>query len=129
MLREILADLIPPVFVVPGNHDRREPLLNTFAHENYMPPADVPFVNYVIDRFPLRLIGLDTTMPGHDYGMICDERLRWLDDALNARPDSPTMFLFITPHFAPACKGWMRRGSTGAGRWSSSCGGTGKLSA
>ena len=34
-LREILADLIPPVFVVPGNHDRREGMLTAFAGEEY----------------------------------------------------------------------------------------------
>ena len=54
MLREILADLIPPVFVIPGNHDRRKALLKAFANEDYMPPLDAPFVNYCIDRFSLR---------------------------------------------------------------------------
>src|SRR5215470_15602786 len=39
-LRDILAHLIPPVFVVPGNHDRREALLKAFAFESYMPPPD-----------------------------------------------------------------------------------------
>ena len=68
VLRQILADLIPPVFVIPGNHDRREVLLKAFAGEGYMPPPDAPFVNYAIDRFPLRLIGLDTTVPEHHQG-------------------------------------------------------------
>jgi Icc protein len=85
VLREILTDLIPPVFVIPGNHDRREVLLKAFADEGYMPPPDAPFVNYAIDRFPLRLIGLDTTVPEHHHGMMCEQRLRWLDDMLSAR--------------------------------------------
>jgi 3',5'-cyclic-AMP phosphodiesterase len=106
LLREILADLIPPVFVVPGNHDRREVLLKAFASENYMPPPDAPFVNYVIDRFPLRLIGLDSTMPGQDYGMMCEGRLRWLDDTLSVRPDAPTLIFMHHPPFRTGVQ-WM----------------------
>jgi 3',5'-cyclic-AMP phosphodiesterase len=106
LLREILADLIPPVFVIPGNHDRREALLNAFANDNYMPPPDAPFVNYVIDQFPLRLIGLDTTVPDQDYGMMCEQRLRWLDDALSARPDSPTLIFMHHPPFRTGVQ-WM----------------------
>jgi len=106
LLREILADLIPPVFVIPGNHDRREVLLKAFASESYMPPLDAPFVNYVIDTFPLRLIGLDTTVPEHDYGMMCEERLRWLDDTLSARPDSPTLIFMHHPPFRTGIQ-WM----------------------
>jgi Icc protein len=115
MLREILADLIPPVFVIPGNHDRREVLLNASASENYMPPPDALFVDYVVDGFPLRLVGLDTTVPDHDYGMMCEERLRWLDNTLSTRPDSPTLILCITRHFARVCNGWMRPGCMAVG--------------
>jgi 3',5'-cyclic-AMP phosphodiesterase len=106
MLREILADLIPPVFVIPGNHDRREVLLRTFASEDYMPPLGAPFINYVIDRFPLRLIGLDTTVPEHDYGMMCEQRLRWLDETLSARSDSPTLIFMHHPPFRTGVQ-WM----------------------
>ncbi len=70
LLREILADLIPPVFVIPGNHDRRDVLLKVFGGESYMPPPDAPFVNYAVDTFPLRLIGLDTTVPEHHLSYI-----------------------------------------------------------
>src|SRR5271167_134518 len=86
LLREILSGLIPPVFVIPGNHDRRDVLLKAFAGEDYMPPPDAPFVNYAIDRYPVRLVGLDTSVPGHHHGMMCEDRLRWLDDTLGARP-------------------------------------------
>ena len=97
MLRELLADLIPPVFVIPGNHDRRDALLNAFAGD--MPPLDTQFVNYAIDRFPLRLIGLDTTVPEQDYGMMCEERLQWLDTTLGARPEAPTLSFMHHPPF------------------------------
>ena len=53
LLREILSDLIPPVFVIPGNHDRRDVLLKSFASEEYMPSPEAPFVNYAIDRYPV----------------------------------------------------------------------------
>jgi 3',5'-cyclic-AMP phosphodiesterase len=106
LLRELLKPLIPPAFVVPGNHDRREVLLKAFAGENYMPPPDAPFVNYVIDRFPLRLIGLDSTVPNRDDGMICEERLRWLDDTLSAQPNRPTVIFMHHPPFRTGVQ-WM----------------------
>jgi Icc protein len=115
MLREILADLIPPVFVIPGNHDRRETLLRAFAGEGYLPPPDAPFVNYVIDTFPLRLIGLDTTVPEHHHGLMCEQRLRWLDDTLDARPDSPTLIFMHHPPFRTGVQ-WMDAAGLHGGR-------------
>jgi len=106
LLREILSDLIPPVFVVPGNHDRRDVLLKAFASEEYMPPPEAPFVNYAIDRFPVRLVGLDTSVPGYHHGMICEERLRWLDNTLSARPDCPTLIFMHHPPFRTGVQ-WM----------------------
>jgi 3',5'-cyclic-AMP phosphodiesterase len=115
MLREILMDLIPPVFVIPGNHDRREMLLNAFPGNDYLPPRDAPFINYVIERFPLRLIGLDTTVPGYDYGMVCEERLRWLEATLNGRPDSPTVIFMHHPPFRTGVQ-WMDAAGLRGGR-------------
>jgi 3',5'-cyclic AMP phosphodiesterase CpdA len=115
MLREILADLIPPVFVIPGNHDRREVLLKAFAGESYMPPPDAPFVNYAIDRFPLRLIGLDTTVLEHHHGMMCEERLRWLDHTLSERPERPTLLLMHHPPFRTGVQ-WMDASGLHGGR-------------
>jgi Icc protein len=106
LLREILSDLIPPVFVIPGNHDRRDVLLGAFASEDYMPPPDAPFAHYAIDRYPVRLVGLDTNVPGHHHGMMCAERLRWLDDTLGARPDYPTLIFMHHPPFRTGVQ-WM----------------------
>src|SRR5262249_47841131 len=106
MLREILGDLIPPVFVIPGNHDRPADLMKAFAGEAYMPPPDAPFVNYSIDRFRLRLMGLDTTVAEHHHGMMCEKRLKWLDDTLSARPDFPTLIFMPPPPFRTGVQ-WM----------------------
>jgi 3',5'-cyclic-AMP phosphodiesterase len=114
-LREILADLIPPLFVVPGNHDRREGLLTAFAGEDYVPQPDAPFVNYVIETFPLRLIGLDTTVPEHHHGLMCEQRLRWLDDTLNARRDFPTLIFMHHPPFRTGVQ-WMDASGLHGGR-------------
>jgi 3',5'-cyclic-AMP phosphodiesterase len=115
LLRHILAASIPPVFVIPGNHDRREVLLKAFAGEGYMPPPNAPFVNYVIDQLPLRLIGLDTTVPEHHHGMMCEQRLRWLDDTLSARPDSPTLIFMHHPPFRTGVQ-WMDASGLRGGR-------------
>ena len=55
-LREILAKLDVRVFVIPGNHDRREALLTVFADETYLPRVGSPFVHYTIEDYPIRLI-------------------------------------------------------------------------
>jgi 3',5'-cyclic-AMP phosphodiesterase len=115
LLCETLAPLISPVFVIPGNHDRRDALLNAFSNESYLPPPNAPFINYAIDRFPLRLIGLDTTVPQHDYGMMCEERLRWLDETLSAQPDSPTLIFMHHPPFRTGVQ-WMDAAGLHGGR-------------
>ena len=115
MLREILAKLIPPVFVIPGNHDQREVLRRAFASAGYMPAPDAPFMNYAIEQFPIRLIGLDTTVPGHHHGMLCEERLRWLDRTLGARPDAPTLIFMHHPPFRTGIQ-WMDASGLHGGR-------------
>jgi len=97
-LREILAPLTMPLFVIPGNHDAREPLRDIFGTDGYL-PAD-GFIHYVVDDYPLRLVALDTHIPGENGGVLCDERLAWLDRTLAAAPDRPTLLMMHHPPFA-----------------------------
>ncbi len=115
VLREIFAKLAAPVFIIPGNHDRREALLNVFADHRYLPPGGSPFVQYAIDDYPIRLIGLDTSVPEHHHGMMCDERLSWLDETLSAQPDRPTMIFMHHPPFRTGVN-WMDGSGLHGGR-------------
>ena len=96
-LRALLAPLGMPVFVIPGNHDAREPLRKAFRSEGYF-PADGR-LHYLIDDYPLRLIALDTLVDGKNHGSLNAEQLVWLDATLAAQPDRPTAVLMHHPPF------------------------------
>jgi 3',5'-cyclic-AMP phosphodiesterase len=96
-LRSLLAPLRMPVFVIAGNHDSREPLRQAFAADGYLPTEG--FLHYTVEDYPLRLVALDTSIPGEHRGILCEERLGWLDAALEAAPDRPTLLLMHHPPF------------------------------
>jgi Icc protein len=96
-LRALLAPLAMPVFVSPGNHDAREPLRQAFAADGYLPRDG--FLQYTVEDWPLRLVALDTLIPGKTGGELCRERLSWLDHALAAAPERPTLILMHHPPF------------------------------
>jgi 3',5'-cyclic-AMP phosphodiesterase len=112
-LREILSGLNLPVYVIPGNHDNREMLARSFADQGYMPVP--PFVQYAIEDYPIRLIGLDSTVPGHHHGEMCAERLQWLDTTLKARPEVPTLIFMHHPPFRTGIQ-WMDSSGLHGGR-------------
>ncbi|HKM99896.1 MAG TPA: phosphodiesterase [Candidatus Binataceae bacterium] len=115
VLREILSKLKAPIFVIPGNHDRRDALSQAFADQRYMPRPGAAFINYAVEDFPLRLVGLDTTVPDHHHGMMCEDRLLWLDDTLRARPDFPTFIFMHHPPFRTGVQ-WMDAAGLHGGR-------------
>jgi len=115
VLRELLSPLKVPVFVIPGNHDNREALLRAFADQDYMPPSGSSFVNYVVDDYPIRLIGLDTSVPGHHHGELCAQRRRWLEETLRTRPDAPTLIFMHHPPFRTGIR-WMDSAGLHGGR-------------
>jgi len=99
LMRQHFERLEMPVFVLPGNHDDRDMMRKNFVDLGYL-PADGPFLHYVLEDYPLRLIGLDSKRDGHDGGEMCAARLQWLDDALSAAPDRPTLIFMHHPPFA-----------------------------
>lgn len=99
-LRALLEGLPMPLYLVPGNHDERGPLREAFRDHAYLPGDG--FMQYAIDTYPVRLIGLDTVVPGRPWGHLCEERLGWLGARLAEAPDRPTV---IFMHHAPFSTG------------------------
>jgi 3',5'-cyclic AMP phosphodiesterase CpdA len=97
-LRELLAPLTMPVYVIPGNHDDRAALREAFADHTYLDQAR-EFIQYAIDEHPLRIVALDTVIAGESGGELCAERLAWLERTLALEPDTPTVVLMHHPPF------------------------------
>ena len=96
-LRELLTPLEIPLYLMVGNHDSRDNLRQTFPDHSYLPDGE--FVHYTIEDQPLRIICLDTMDPGKISGILCAERLAWLDDQLSAQADRPTLIFMHHPPF------------------------------
>src|SRR5581483_11424509 len=84
-----------PLYVIPGNHDKREEMRSAFKDTPYMPKEG--FIQYAIDDYPVRLIGLDTLVEGEVYGRLCEERVRWLENTLEQSPEKPTLIFMHHP--------------------------------
>ena len=98
ILHPLLARLPMPVYCVPGNHDRREAMRKALGAR--MPQlSDPTFIQYVVEDFPIRLVGLDTIIPGKSAGALCADRLAFLDRTLAAAPDRPTLIFMHHPPF------------------------------
>ncbi len=98
LLKELLRPLKMPVYLIPGNHDRR----NVFRQELADFPgvtSDPEFVQYVVDEYPVRLIALDTLVSGKSHGALTRSSLEWLDKTLAMVPAKPTIIFMHHPPF------------------------------
>jgi len=97
VLREELGRLTMPVYLIPGNHDRREGLREIFGDAPYWPASER--LCYTIDDYPVRLIALDTTIPGKTEGEVGADQLAWLAARLEEAPRKPTIVFMHHPPF------------------------------
>ncbi len=97
VFRDVIAPLPMPVYVIPGNHDDRARMLQLWPSQGMQHMEH--FMQFTVDAFPVRLIALDTVLPGSDRGEICAERLAWLDARLAEQPDRPTLVFMHHPPF------------------------------
>jgi 3',5'-cyclic AMP phosphodiesterase CpdA len=111
-LKELLVPLVMPVFLIPGNHDDREALRAAF-------PDRLPaqgFLHYAVEDYPVRLLALDTNVPGAGGGLICEERAEWLSERLAEQPERPTVLFMHHPPFRTGMQAMDRMGLEGAER-------------
>lgn len=97
MLAELLAPLSMPLYLAVGNHDDRSALRSAFPQHRYL--GEAGFVQYVVDDLDVRLVVLDTLVPGTPGGELCAQRLQWLDHALG-QSSRPTIIAQHHPPFA-----------------------------
>ena len=96
VLHGLIRRLLPcPVHVIPGNHDRRAELLAGLPGV----PVQEGFIQYAVQTGPVRLVMLDTVVPGAGHGSLDGGRLDWLDRTLAEDPHTPTLIGMHHPPF------------------------------
>jgi 3',5'-cyclic AMP phosphodiesterase CpdA len=98
-VRELLAPLTVPVHPIPGNHDDRDALREAFADHPGVAGAE-GFLQYATACGPLRVLLLDTLVPGSPAGRYDAERRAWLAGALD--DERPTI---VAMHHPPVPTG------------------------
>jgi len=96
-LRELLAPLDAPLYVVPGNRDDKIALRDAFDDMPFT--RDGEFLHYTVEDLDLRLVAIDSTAAGERKGTFCSDRQSWLDTVLGEQPDRPTLLFIHHPPF------------------------------
>lgn len=93
----LVAPLEAPAYLMMGNHDRREALRAAFPGHRYLPRDG--FLHYALEDWPVRIVALDTSIPGEAGGELCRERLAWLARTLDGGAGRPTLLFMHHPPF------------------------------
>jgi len=102
-LRELLADWLPKLRLIPGNHENRDFMRQVFGDR----------VTVVDDRNVFaesvggwRLIGLDSQLPGEVRGQLGEHQREWLACELASEPIRPTA-IFVHHPSLKVGTGWL----------------------
>jgi 3',5'-cyclic AMP phosphodiesterase CpdA len=96
--REILGKLEVPFHLVSGNHDNSAGMIRSFAELQAAPSAIEDRVCYGTDIDAIRLVVLDSSIPGVGHGEISPEQLDFLGRELTLSADRPVV---ISVHHPP----------------------------
>ncbi|PBP94922.1 phosphodiesterase [Pseudomonas congelans] len=99
MARELLQPLRQKLLMIPGNHDHRQNLRDAFPeHDYFINDQDCSFV--YSGSAPLRIIGLDISVPEQHHGDMTDTATQWLGRTLAQEPHKPTLIMMHQPPFS-----------------------------
>ncbi len=104
-LAELLEPLTVPFLPIPGNHDDRDLLRTTFPE---MPWVDAAHASWVTVVSGVRIVGLDSTIPGQPGADFDAVREEWLRSVLAGGHDGQTLLTVHHPPFATGVS-WMDR--------------------
>jgi 3',5'-cyclic-AMP phosphodiesterase len=99
---ELIGALGVPIHVLPGNHDDRATMRAAFDLPG---EADAP-IDYAVDVGALRLVVIDSTIPGEDRGGFEPAQLERLEAELTGAPEQPTIVAMHQPPLATGIPDW-----------------------
>jgi 3',5'-cyclic AMP phosphodiesterase CpdA len=100
--KKILAPLDLPVFVIPGNHDLRDPMRNAFMKDGIFPKMGN--LNWHKKVGKVHLLGLDSLIEGKGSGVLTPDTLQYLNDTLNKIKSEPVLLALHHPPFKSGIK-------------------------
>jgi Icc protein len=103
LFRQRVGSWIARSLLIPGNHDNRRALRESFPQVNDSEDEPVGFIDE-IDGW--RLVGLDTHLPGETAGAISETQCTRITQRLAGRPAMPTMVFLHHPPISVDCR-WL----------------------
>lgn len=94
-IKTLIVPLDLPTYVIPGNHDARDPMRAAFAKDL---PENGP-LNWVRRIGGIHLIALDTLVEGQKWGTLSSDSLSFLQNALSDAGDAPVLLALHHPPF------------------------------
>jgi 3',5'-cyclic AMP phosphodiesterase CpdA len=104
-LAELVEPLRVPFLPIPGNHDDRDLIRRTFPD---VPWEHAEHASWVTEVGGVRVVGLDSTIPGAPGAAFDAPREAWLRSVLGRTHDGVTILAIHHPPF-PTGIGWMDR--------------------
>ncbi|WP_417668841.1 phosphodiesterase [Roseibium sp.] len=101
LARHILAKLSMPVYLIPGNHDTSVGMGAAFSDYPGIKEASGEKLYYTADIGSVRLVALDSNVPGKPHGQLGTVQLDWLSKTLG-ESDRPTL---VAVHHPPVMTG------------------------
>ncbi len=95
--KSLMAPLDVPMFVIPGNHDLREPMRQAFGDAGYLSISGK--LNWHRSIGEIELIGLDTLTEGQGGGVLDAETLDFVKTTLATTADRPVLLALHHPPF------------------------------
>lgn len=99
VVKAMLSRLDKPVYIVPGNHDKREAFIEIFGDMCPVKEDIAPYICYTIDNYPVRVIAVETIDQGKHWGKLSEPVAKWLEEKLKEEPEKPTMVFTHHPPF------------------------------
>ena len=96
-VKDLLSGFSVPIYVIPGNHDLRDPFREVFGSSNLIAGSDT--VDYATRFEAVQILGFDTLIEGKPAGRLSETQLACLESRLNSEEFRHTVISLHHPPF------------------------------